>query len=209
MSSASVTGLSIFTGCTGSLTGNQIQDSDGDGVIDSEDYAPQDPEVQEKSDLSSTDNDSETTSSTPSDTHKQDREKILRVYNEGVGLLNDGTSTLNSAIDAFNNDDLSESMSLSEKAIPKFENAESRFSTAVNTALRIGHNQALNLSQDAQEYALHMQLAAQYSSMAADASIKGNTDQANNFIERHRNEYQQARELGVRDPPVMKDVLNL
>jgi len=31
--------------------GNDIQDSDGDGVIDSEDYAPQDPEVQEKKDI--------------------------------------------------------------------------------------------------------------------------------------------------------------
>lgn len=31
-----------------------VQDSDGDGVIDSEDYAPNDPDVQEKSDLRST-----------------------------------------------------------------------------------------------------------------------------------------------------------
>jgi len=29
----------------------ELQDSDGDGVIDSEDYAPEDPDVQEKSDL--------------------------------------------------------------------------------------------------------------------------------------------------------------
>jgi PBP1b-binding outer membrane lipoprotein LpoB len=28
-----------------------IKDTDGDGVIDSEDYAPRDPEVQEKSDV--------------------------------------------------------------------------------------------------------------------------------------------------------------
>jgi len=41
-----------IAGCTGSS--NDIQDSDGDGVIDSEDYAPQDPEVQEKSDLRDT-----------------------------------------------------------------------------------------------------------------------------------------------------------
>lgn len=30
-----------------------LQDSDGDGVIDSEDYAPDDPDVQEKSDIQS------------------------------------------------------------------------------------------------------------------------------------------------------------
>lgn len=41
-------------GCTSDNEGNEIQDSDGDGVIDSEDYAPQDPDVQEKSDLQTT-----------------------------------------------------------------------------------------------------------------------------------------------------------
>jgi PGF-CTERM protein len=35
-------------------TDNGVQDTDGDGVIDSEDYAPRDPEVQEKSDLQNT-----------------------------------------------------------------------------------------------------------------------------------------------------------
>jgi len=40
-----------IAGCVGGFGGNDIQDSDGDGVIDSEDYAPNDPEVQEKSDI--------------------------------------------------------------------------------------------------------------------------------------------------------------
>lgn len=38
----------------GGDSGDDIQDSDGDGVIDSEDYAPRDPEVQEESDLRNT-----------------------------------------------------------------------------------------------------------------------------------------------------------
>jgi hypothetical protein len=44
---------SLTAGCTDVLgnSGNDIQDSDGDGVIDSEDYAPRDPDVQEKSDV--------------------------------------------------------------------------------------------------------------------------------------------------------------
>jgi len=41
-----------IAGCT-SEGDDDIQDSDGDGVIDSEDYAPNDPDVQEKSDLQS------------------------------------------------------------------------------------------------------------------------------------------------------------
>lgn len=45
-------GLSGSTaGCTGDDESN-VQDSDGDGVIDSDDYAPRDPEVSRKSDLS-------------------------------------------------------------------------------------------------------------------------------------------------------------
>lgn len=41
-----------LAGCTSSITGDDdVKDTDGDGVIDSEDYAPRDPEVQEKEDL--------------------------------------------------------------------------------------------------------------------------------------------------------------
>jgi len=48
------TGALFLAGCNGlnqSGGSDDIQDSDGDGVIDSEDYAPNDPDVQEKSDL--------------------------------------------------------------------------------------------------------------------------------------------------------------
>lgn len=41
--------VGALAGCTES--DDSIQDSDGDGVIDSKDYAPNDPEVQEKSDI--------------------------------------------------------------------------------------------------------------------------------------------------------------
>lgn len=43
--------LPLLAGCTSGDDG-EVQDSDGDGVIDSQDYAPQDPDVQDKSDLS-------------------------------------------------------------------------------------------------------------------------------------------------------------
>lgn len=45
------TTVPLLGGCAQSDDEQDIRDSDGDGVIDSEDYAPQDPEVQEKSDL--------------------------------------------------------------------------------------------------------------------------------------------------------------
>ena len=40
-----------FAGCASLTSDDDVQDSDGDGVIDSQDYAPQDPAVQEKSDV--------------------------------------------------------------------------------------------------------------------------------------------------------------
>jgi len=54
-----VAGGSLLAGCTGSLpigqeettTEETIQDTDGDGVIDSEDYAPRDPNVTDRSDV--------------------------------------------------------------------------------------------------------------------------------------------------------------
>ncbi|MFB6074350.1 MAG: hypothetical protein ABEJ89_05005 [Haloarculaceae archaeon] len=46
-------GVAAVAGCTSGEEGGDstIRDSDGDGVIDSEDYAPRDPEVQERSDV--------------------------------------------------------------------------------------------------------------------------------------------------------------
>lgn len=41
----------LVAGCLTRGGGSDVQDSDGDGVIDSEDYAPNDPDVQEKSDV--------------------------------------------------------------------------------------------------------------------------------------------------------------
>jgi len=60
-----------LAGCSEFFGGENIQDTDNDGVIDSEDYAPRDPEVQEKSDLTNTNSPTEpetdgaTTSQTP------------------------------------------------------------------------------------------------------------------------------------------------
>lgn len=56
LTKSSALSAAVLAGCTGDNTTtnsdeDDIQDSDGDGVIDSEDYAPQDPDVQEKSDL--------------------------------------------------------------------------------------------------------------------------------------------------------------
>lgn len=59
--------LPFLAGCIGG-DGSDIKDSDGDGVIDSQDYAPNDPDVQEKSDLAGTTAQGGTPTPTPSPT---------------------------------------------------------------------------------------------------------------------------------------------
>lgn len=60
-------GLLSISGCLGGGD-SDVQDSDGDGVIDSADYAPKDPEVQEKSDIVSTETISPSPTLTPTRT---------------------------------------------------------------------------------------------------------------------------------------------
>lgn len=49
-----VVGIAGLTGCSQITGGNDIKDTDGDGVIDSEDYAPRDPDVQDAEDVEQT-----------------------------------------------------------------------------------------------------------------------------------------------------------
>lgn len=62
-----------LAGCAGLFEDDDvIRDTDGDGVIDSEDYAPRDPDVQEKSDLVTTGTTPTTApGTTPADTPTQ------------------------------------------------------------------------------------------------------------------------------------------
>jgi hypothetical protein len=66
LSRISAIGTISIAGCAGG-GGSQddIEDSDGDGLIDSEDYAPNDPDVQEKSDVQDTETPTETSTETP------------------------------------------------------------------------------------------------------------------------------------------------
>ncbi len=66
--------MAALAGCAGLFEDDDgIRDTDGDGVIDSEDYAPRDPDVQEKSDLVTTGTTPTTApGTTPTDTEPTD-----------------------------------------------------------------------------------------------------------------------------------------
>lgn len=58
-------GIASLAGCSDD---SGVKDSDGDGLIDSQDYAPKDPDVQQKADLSTSIGKTETPTETPSAT---------------------------------------------------------------------------------------------------------------------------------------------
>ena len=89
-----------LAGCSGVLGGddeeNDTKDTDGDGVIDSEDYAPQDPDVQEKSDIAS----GESTSETITPTEETERE-AYNAYQSGNEHMDDGFDSTSAASDSY------------------------------------------------------------------------------------------------------------
>jgi hypothetical protein len=197
---------SLTAGCTDVLGGgNDIQDSDGDGVIDSEDYAPHDPDVQEKSDVQN--------NSSPTQTegggNQQVRQDILDTYNSAIGKTNRGTSLLNSSISAFNNDNFSKASSDGSDAHSKFETAETRFSEAYDLALQTDNNEAQTICEEGQQYAVYLQDAGLQASRAAEDAKNGRMSAANDHIDKHQSATQDAEALAVRDPAVLKDVLGL
>ena len=56
---------------------------------------------------------------------------------------------------------------------------------------------------------MKMQLGSQYSQSAVKAARNGNMEKANEFAQRHREKVNEGKELTVKDPPVVKDVLDL
>jgi hypothetical protein len=71
----SIAGL---TGCSQITGGNDIKDTDGDGVIDSEDYAPRDASVQDAEDVEETD-------STETDEQEEEEDKPAEQDNTQTG----------------------------------------------------------------------------------------------------------------------------
>jgi hypothetical protein len=218
--------VALLTGCLGSVTGNQVKDSDGDGMVDDQDYAPKDPNVQSKSDVnaesnragssqSSTQNggDSQDTGSGGESSFSTDnteqKQKILETYNDGIGITNQGTRLMDQSISAYNNEQFSDSITKAKSAESKYKEAEQKFSTAVNLSLQIGHQSAVDIATNAQKYALHMQESSLHGQMAAKASINGDIDRANEFATMSREAYNNAKQTAVRNPSALKSALSL
>jgi hypothetical protein len=217
--STTISGCSSLPG-----TGNSIQDSDGDGVIDSEDYAPNDPDVQEKSDVQNSgdgggQNNQQTTQdstteqttqqTTTQDPNLQKRKNILSTYNNAIKAQQDAMTLMNTAVKQFNNDKLQKSEQNAKSAKSKFETMESRCSNAYDLALQIENDEAQSICDRGRQYALLMASACNESVLAAQDAQKGRTDAANEHINSHQSSAQDAQQNRPRAPTVLKKVLNL
>lgn len=92
----------LLAGC--SSDDGEVQDSDGDGVVDSQDYAPNDPDVQSKSDVSQSTQNSQNSQDTQQDSRTKNTvstepEVIATSYAKPKGVSTDATSTSGSTYD--------------------------------------------------------------------------------------------------------------
>jgi hypothetical protein len=74
-----------LAGCLGIQGGSDVQDTDGDGVIDSEDYAPRDPDVQRKEQIQT--NSAPTETKQPADT---ETDTTAQIDDRSSGLFQEG-----------------------------------------------------------------------------------------------------------------------
>jgi hypothetical protein len=91
-------GLAV-AGCSGGDSSDDVQDSDGDGVIDSQDYAPNDPDVQSKSDVNSGSTTTETDEGVQVDDIDLDTETPTEEDTIDLGDVDLGTETPTAALD--------------------------------------------------------------------------------------------------------------
>ncbi|WP_197427620.1 hypothetical protein [Haloarcula sp. CBA1122] len=162
-----------IAGC-GILSGSDVQDSDGDGVIDSEDYAPQDPNVQEKSDVSGSDS-SQSSSPKTNTGSNSDSELIgtaVGKYKAGYQGMQSSKDLLGTAIDSYGQ----ENYGLVEMSLEGFESDMNEFSEAFGEAASAANELG---EAEVQQSAIAGQNEIEHLVSAAD-SIRGAAKDAKN-----------------------------
>lgn len=92
----------LLAGCSSDSEDDEVQDSDGDGVIDSQDYAPNDPDVQDESDVSQstpTQDTPDTQDTQIADSSSPEPEVIATSFAEPQAVSTDSTAVSGSRYD--------------------------------------------------------------------------------------------------------------
>jgi|GEM_PF-4763337 len=187
---AGIAGIGGLAGCTDSIPGmsgseSTIQDSDGDGVIDSEDYAPQDPDVQEKSDI--TGNNSGSKESTPTETattndRTETKDRLIKYYKQGRSEYGDDIQILTAAMNHVDNDDLDSAHQSAKSARGGFKLARTKFDAALGQSKTLNNSDASDICKRAYSSADAMHSAADTLLTAIEYLQNGNKDKADEAI---------------------------
>jgi tetratricopeptide (TPR) repeat protein len=128
-------------------------------VIDSEDYAPQDPEVQEKSDLQSegnsqpTETPTETETETPTETETENYEReSLAEYRAGSDLVDAADRRHIDGQNAYANESYEQAEEAYQSALESSQNAEERFDQAADLASFADREEAVQIAEAASAY---------------------------------------------------------
>lgn len=139
-----------------------------------------------------------------------ERQEINDLYASGVGSHNNAAQTRNDAVKDYNNDRYSTAITKFELANRQWRGAEDDFAEAGGIALDIGHSEAREICETAEEYVSLMQLSVDANIRAVKADRDGYpAEQVNDNLDEVREHISEARRLNFRDPPVMERVLDL
>jgi hypothetical protein len=152
-----------IAGCSdGGSSQNDISDSDGDGVIDSEDYAPQDPDVQEKSDIQSpgtsspaetaTPTEAETPTETATPTVRSNKRQALIEYRAGKEFAESADDWHGEAAKEYDNGKYEQAEQAYQTATEDSREAERRFDEAADLARYADRQEAEEIANTASAY---------------------------------------------------------
>lgn len=141
--------------------------------------------------------------------NEEQRQEIVRLYNNATGKNNQGIDNQRQAIDAYENEKYDRAASLHDSAESKHVQARNTFSDALNIALEIGHEEAQEICEEAVEFATLYRQAAQYGLRASEEASNGNISQANEFTDRYNQKANEANQLNPRSPDAVANILNI
>jgi hypothetical protein len=171
-----------ITGCvSGGESQGDIEDSDGDGVIDSEDYAPRDPEVQERSDVQNpqtetgtpTETETETATRTETETATQtesyeiERDALVN-FRAGKNSAERADSAHTRGLTEYNEETDDYGETEFRTAVESSKSSVDRYERAADLADESGHSEAAEMAQESASYA--QEILVYFSEVALEAA---------------------------------------
>jgi len=180
LSGVSVVGMIAITGCvSGGESQGDIEDSDGDGVIDSEDYAPRDPEVQERNDVQTSQTEAgtptQTETETPPQTETPTQTKSHEIETDALVNFRAGKNAAERAdgahtrgLEEYNEETDDYGETEFRNALESSESAVDRYERAADLAEESGHSEAADMAQESASYA--QEILVYFSDVALEAA---------------------------------------